>query len=65
MAPDPLTVDELERWRLFGAHWRIVEISPERAEVELCTCTGEPVERRRTGEPAVLEYLRATCEDAR
>ena len=62
MTTHPLTVDELERWRLFGSHWRIVEISVAGAEVELCTCTGEPVERRRTAEPVVLDYLRSTRE---
>lgn len=55
----PLTVEELERWRLFGAHWRVLELSGSRAEVEMCTCTGEPVEWRRTEDASVIEYLRA------
>ena len=37
-----LTIDALERWVLFGAQWRIVDLSGESAVVDLCTCTGEP-----------------------
>jgi hypothetical protein len=55
----PLTVAALERWVLFGARWRLVELAEDRAVVELCTCTGTLVERRETREPAVIEYLRA------
>ena len=35
-----LTIDALERWVLFGAQWRIVDLSGESAVVDLCTCTG-------------------------
>jgi hypothetical protein len=41
---EPLTIDRLERWALFGAHWRVVDLSSDRAVVELCACTGELVE---------------------
>jgi hypothetical protein len=58
MDDDDLTVDELENWLLFGAHWRMLDISRSGAEVEFCTCTGEPLERRRTRNPQVIEYLR-------
>jgi hypothetical protein len=54
----PLTVAALERWALFGATWAVIEISPEHAIVQLCTCTGEPVERHETQDPTLIAYLR-------
>jgi hypothetical protein len=53
----PLRVEELERWVAFGATWRLVEISGDRAIVDLCQCTGELVEQRGSSDPRVLEYL--------
>jgi len=55
----PLTVEELERWVVFGARWRLVEISDRRAVVDLCQCTGELEEQRESSDPLVLEYLRS------
>ncbi len=62
MAGEPvrpgLTLDDLERWTEAGATWRALEVSDERAVVELCTCTGEPVDLL-TGEGAALvNYVR-------
>jgi hypothetical protein len=58
---DPIyvTIAELERWELFGARWRVVHLSDEHAEVELCTCAGEPLERRVSNDPRVIGYLRS------
>ena len=56
-----LSVDVLERWAFFGAHWSVVEISDERAVVDLSTCTGELVERRESDDPALVAYLRTCC----
>jgi hypothetical protein len=53
----PLTVDELEHWRSFGATWRLVEMSDEHAIVDLCQCTGELVEQRGSSDPLVMAYL--------
>jgi hypothetical protein len=53
-----LSVEELERWVLFGATWRLVQTTEGCAIVDLCQCTGELVERRVASDPAVLEYLR-------
>ena len=55
-ADDPVLV--LQRWRDFGATYRIVQLSDESALVELCTCYGEPVERLQSRDPRLLEYLR-------
>ena len=59
LEPIYVTIDELERWELFGARWRVVHLSDEHAEVELCTCAGEPLERRVSNDPRVIGYLRS------
>ncbi len=51
------TVEVLQRWTLFGGHWHSLNISDEHADVELCACTGEPVERLRTTDPDTIRYL--------
>jgi hypothetical protein len=44
-APRPtLTLADLQRWQESGATWRALEVTDEQAVVELCTCTGEPVD---------------------
>jgi hypothetical protein len=54
-----LTREELERWEQFGATWRVVSLGADRGLVDLCTCTGELVERRDDLDPALLEDLRS------
>jgi hypothetical protein len=56
--PD-VTVEELERWECFGAVWRVVQLSPTRAVVDMCSCTGEPMERRESADPEVVGYVRS------
>lgn len=63
MTSRALTIDGLERWRLFGAQWHVVHLSSEGAVVEFCACTGEPVERLESHDPAVIEHLRTTQAD--
>jgi len=58
MSTQTLTIDGLERWVLSGASWRVVDISNERAVVDLCTCMGEPLERLQSDDPSVIGYLR-------
>jgi hypothetical protein len=58
-----LTIEALERWVLFGAQWRIVDLSSERAVVDLCTCTGELVERLESEDPALISYVRTAQRD--
>jgi hypothetical protein len=60
MATEPVTIDRLERWVLFGAQWRVVDISSGHAVVDFCTCAGELVERLQSDEPAVIDYLRTS-----
>ncbi len=58
MSRHNLTIDDLERWTTSGAHWRVVDISSERVVVDLCACTGEPMERVESEDPAVIGYSR-------
>ena len=58
-----LTIDALEQWVLVGAQWRIVDLSGESAVVDLCTCTGELVERLESDDPALIRYLRSAEPD--
>ena len=64
MAESP--VSRLQRWELSGATWRVLRRSEDSAEVELCTCTGEPMERLTSGDPGLLDFLdaRAAADDS-
>jgi hypothetical protein len=53
-----LTTAELERWEQHGATWRATEITDQRVVVELCTCSGEPVDLRAGEASDVIEYVR-------
>lgn len=60
--PDRLrevTIEDLERWELHGATWRTLELSEERAVVELCTCYGEPMDQLQSEAPELIEFVRA------
>jgi hypothetical protein len=63
MTADILTIASLERWVLFGAHWRVVHLSDERAVIDLCTCMGEPVERLESEDLALIRYVRLAQSD--
>jgi hypothetical protein len=54
-----LTLVDLQRWVLFGAEWRLVQLSDEQAVVDLCTCNGELVERRASDDAELIDYLRS------
>jgi hypothetical protein len=60
MADPSLTLADLERWELFGATWRVVELSDDRALLDMCACTGQLVERRASGDRALIDYVRST-----
>ena len=48
----------LERWEEGGAIWKALHVSDAHAIVELRTCTGEPVDRLKSGDPELISYLR-------
>jgi hypothetical protein len=56
-------IDQLKRWRLLGGRWHVVHLSDQRAVVEMCTCTGEPLERLESDDPRLIAYLRLTKSD--
>jgi hypothetical protein len=51
------TLADLERWQQSGAIWRVRSFRDDEAEVELCTCYGEPVEVVRATDPETLRFL--------
>jgi hypothetical protein len=54
-----ITIADLERWEENGATWRTLELTDERAVVELCTCYGEPVGTLQSESPEFIEFVRA------
>lgn len=52
------TIADLERWEEHGAIWRTLELTDERAVVELCTCYGEPVDLVQSEDPKLIEFVR-------
>ena len=63
MTPRTLTIEGLEDWARAGAHWRVMHHSDRRAVVELQQCTGEPIERLASEDPAVIAYLQGVVSD--
>jgi hypothetical protein len=57
-----LTIAELEDWELHGAIWRTLVVSDERAVVELCSCSGEPMDVVEGDRPELIEYVRVRPE---
>jgi hypothetical protein len=54
-----LTIADLVRWEENGATWRTLELSDERAVVQLCTCYGEPLDMLQGESPELIEFVRA------
>ncbi len=54
----PLTLEALKQWEDSGATWRALEVTDERAVVELRTCYGEPVDRLQGDSPDLIEFVR-------
>lgn len=63
MAAQVLTIETLEDWVRAGAHWRVLHHGERRAIVELQQCTGVPVERLESDDPAVIAYLDGVGSD--
>lgn len=63
MGAHPLTVEALEDWVRAGAHWRVLHHGERRAVVELQQCTGVPIERLESHDPAVIAYLEGVGSD--
>jgi len=58
-----LTVAEIEDWELHGAIWRALEVTDRRAVVELCSCTGEPMDVAEGDSRELIEFVRERRTD--
>jgi hypothetical protein len=56
VADDPIAV--LERWTDHGALYRVLELTDERAVVQLQTCYGEPVDLLESRDARLIAFLR-------
>ena len=54
----PVTVEDLERWEDHGATWRALEVTEQRAVIELCTCYGEAVDTVQSEAPELIAFVR-------
>jgi hypothetical protein len=54
-----VTVEHLEDWVLNGATWRAVELDDQHTVIDMCSCTGELMDRVQSDEPEVIGYVRA------
>jgi hypothetical protein len=59
MAHAQVTIDYLKQWEEHGAVWRALEVSDDRAVIELRSCFGEPVDLVDSDAPALIEFVRA------
>jgi hypothetical protein len=50
-------IDKLQRWVASGGSVRVARASDSGADVELCTCTGELMERLSSVDLSVLQEL--------
>ena len=53
------TMAKLRRWEAGGGTWRVLHLAEREAVVELCACTGEPMERVTGAGRRLLDYLAA------
>lgn len=58
MGRRPATVEDLRRWEEHGGLWRALEVSDERAVVQLCACHGELVDVVRSEDAAFIAFVR-------
>jgi uncharacterized protein YfaP (DUF2135 family) len=54
-----VTIEDLERWEDNGAMWRPFEVTDGHAVIDLCSCTGEAMERVQSDAEDVIELARA------
>jgi hypothetical protein len=52
------TLGALEDWELHGATWRPLELSRRRVVLELCSCSGEPMDLVESNDRKLIEYVR-------
>ena len=50
-------IETLIRWEQHGAVWRLKSLGRTEAVVQLCSCSGEPVDELSSNDPELLHYL--------
>jgi hypothetical protein len=50
-------LSELEDWELHGATWRTLELGEQHVVLELCSCSGEPMDRVESNDSKLIEYV--------
>jgi hypothetical protein len=53
----PFKLVHLEDWERHGAEWRALDLDEQRVVLELCSCSGEPVDRVESRDPDLIEYV--------
>ena len=61
--PRVATIHELNDWELNGAVWRPAEIYSDHVVVDLCSCTGELMERVESVDPQFISFVRARRDE--
>lgn len=51
-------IDDLERWGDHGATWRALEVTDQRAVLELCACYREPVDTVQSEARELIAFVR-------
>jgi hypothetical protein len=59
VSQESVTVEVLKDWELNGATWRAVELTDRHAVIDLCSCTGERMDRVESDQPELIEYVQA------
>jgi len=59
----PAKIEDLVAWREHGAVWRAIEVTDQRAVVELCTCYGEPVDVVQSEDAGLIAFVRDHRDD--
>ena len=57
--PRRTTIAELQDWERDGAVWRPVDVADDRTVIDLCSCSGELMERVEAEDPDVIAFVRA------
>jgi len=55
-------IEILQRWEEGGAGWRVEPLTDERAVIQLCACTGEPMDRLESDDEQLIEFVRSRTQ---
>jgi len=55
-------IEILQRWEDGGATWQVESLTDERAVIQLCACTGEPMDRLESDDEQLIEFVRSRTQ---